>query len=78
MEKKFWERGEKARVARAARMSPQQLNDILMGTRPCGLKRARRLEAATLLVLGEGRVVPATAWVRLADHAALVRKGVGA
>ena len=71
METKFWNRGEKARVARAAHMSPQNLHDILKGTQACGLKRARRLEAATLLVLGEGRVVPAAAWVGLIEHEAL-------
>ena len=74
MENQFWNHGEKARVARAARMSPQNLHDILKGTQTCGLKRARRLEAATLLVLGESRVVPATAWVGLAEHVALVRR----
>jgi len=72
MENQFWNYGEKAKVARAAGMSPQALNDILSGVRPCGRKRARKLEAASLLVLGESRAVPAAAWAKYTDHPATV------
>ena len=71
METQFWNRGEKARVARTAGISPQALNDILSGAQPCGRDRARRLEAATLLVLGKNRVVPAAAWAGFVEHEAL-------
>ena len=73
MEKHFWNYGEKSRVARAARMTPQHLNDILTGARSCGRKRARRLETATLVELGEERCVPAAAWVGFQEHPALAK-----
>jgi hypothetical protein len=77
MENQFWNHGEKKLVAEAAKMSPQALNDILSGAQPCGRDRARRLEAATLLVLGGKRVVPAAAWAGFIDHPATVREKKG-
>lgn len=71
MEKQFWNHGEKARVAELAGVSPQALSDILSGNRDCGRDRAQRLEAATIIVLGTARRVPAAAWAGLEVHPAL-------
>lgn len=77
MEKKsFWKPGEKAALARAAGLySQSKLTDILAGRKRCSVTTAQRLEAASLLVLGAGRKVPASSWLRLEPHPALEDRG---
>ena len=70
----FWKRGEKTALARAAGLSGRQvLNDFIAGRFSFTADRARSLEAATRQVLGADRVIPATAWLRLTEHVALVK-----
>lgn len=69
----FWQYSEKSKVAKAAGISRQLMNDYSLGSRSMSVKRARKMEAATLLVLGEGRVVPAVAWLGLEKHPAIGR-----
>lgn len=68
----FWKPGEKAALARAAGMySQSKLTDILAGRKNCSVTMAQRLEAASLLVLGAKRKVPAASWLRVEPHPAL-------
>jgi hypothetical protein len=76
MKSDFWNYGEKAKVARAAGIPAPALSDILSGVRGCGLGRARRLEAATALVLGKSRMIPAAAWIGLEEHSEIKKRGV--
>ena len=73
----FWAFGEKSKVSQAAGILPQHLSLILSGDRQVSVQMARRLEAATILVLGNMRRVPAGAWLRLEGHPAFEREAVG-
>lgn len=77
MRNTFWHRGEKVLVAKAAGLELRELTDLISGRRNVGVMRARRLEAATLTVLGEDRCVPAAAWLRLEKHPAMERVAAG-
>jgi hypothetical protein len=71
-----WLYGEKAALAKAAGLSkkrPQQeITDFIAGRKNFSVKRAQRLEAASYIVRGPERVIPAAAWLRLEQHPALV------
>lgn len=70
--KQHWLYGEKAALAKAAGLSEQQaLTDFLAGRKNFSVKNARRLEAASIIVRGPERKIPAAAWLRLEDHPAL-------
>ena len=71
MDTAFWILGEKAAVAKSANIRLTYFYDIISGRRRVSTRRARELEASTLRVLGPHRVVPASAWLRLAPHPAL-------
>lgn len=69
---RLWLYGEKAAVAKAAGLSEQQrLTDFLAGKTDFSVKTAKRLEAASYIVRGPDRVIPAAAWLRLEEHPAL-------
>ncbi len=58
-----WRRGEKARVAQEAGITPSDLSGYIRGVRPLSDNRAQELEAATRLVLGEERCIPRESWL---------------
>lgn len=69
-----WLYGEKAALAKAAGLSEQQaITDFLAGRKNFSVKAARRLEAASYIVRGADRMIPASAWLRLEKHPALER-----
>lgn len=70
----LWRYGEKAALAKAAGLSEQQvLTDFLRGDKNFSVAAARRLEAASIIVRGYDRSIPAAAWLRLEKHPALER-----
>jgi len=71
----FWKRGEKTTVAESAGLELRELTDFLAGRRGFSLNVARKLEAATTLVLGVNRRVPAAAWLRVEEHPAIKEAG---
>lgn len=74
MENTYWLYGEKAALAKAARLRDQQtISDFLAGRLNFSVRTARRLEAASYIVRGPDRVIPAAAWLRLEKHPALER-----
>lgn len=66
-----WLPNEKTKVAEAAGLKLRELTDFLAGRRNFSVEKARELEAASILVLGVSRKVPAAAWLRLEKHPAL-------
>ena len=70
----FWNYGEKARVARAAGIRHHHLTEIIGGSRGASVHMARKLEAASISVLGLRRAIPAACWLGLEEHPALERK----
>ncbi|EGJ49484.1 S-adenosylmethionine synthase [Desulfocurvibacter africanus subsp. africanus str. Walvis Bay] len=58
-----WQRGEKARVAQEAGITPSDLSGYIRGIRPMSEKRAQGLEEATRNVLGPERCVPKESWL---------------
>jgi len=68
---KFWNAGEKSRLAKAAQLELRQVVDIVAGRLNVSPKRAQVLEAASLLVLGRDRMIPFSAWLRVQSHPAL-------
>lgn len=68
-----WNFGEKAKLARAAGVLPQHLSQIMKGDRPVSVRMARKLEEASIRVLGLRRAIPAAAWAGFEEHPALVR-----
>lgn len=67
-----WNPGEKAALARAAKLQQRELSDFLAGRKKrFSVERAQRLEAASLLVLGANRMIPAAAWLRMERHNAV-------
>ena len=72
----LWIKGEKSEVARAAGIELRELTDFLAGRKQrFSVKRAQRLEAATLSVLGASRRISVSVWLRVDDHP-ILRKGV--
>lgn len=65
----FFHPGEQAELARKAGINPQRVWEYLNG-KPMSVKRARKMETASTLVLGYDRRIPATAWLRLEPHPA--------
>ena len=71
----FWNYGEKARVARAAGIRHHHLTEIINGDRGVSVQMARKLEAASITVLGLRRAIPAACWLGLEHHPAFDREG---
>ena len=67
----FWNFGEKSRLARVAGIDPSNLSRVLVGERIISLRMARKLEAASISVLGLRRAIPAACWLGLEAHPAL-------
>ena len=59
----FWKRGENARLAKEAGISPGNLSEILHRSRGVSSKRAWALEAASRRVRGADGGVPWSDWV---------------
>jgi len=57
-----WPQGTKTELARRAGLSPQFLNDILAGRKPCPAKKALRLAAESSDLVGEE--IPVEDWIR--------------
>ena len=70
----FWNFGEKSRLARVAGIDPSNLSRVLVGERIISLRMARKLEAASISVLGLRRAIPAACWLGLEAHPALARE----
>lgn len=70
----FFLPGEQAELARKAGLPAKRVWEYLNG-KPVSVKRARLLEAASLLALGRTRVIPAAAWLGLEKHPALKKSG---
>ena len=70
----FWNYGEKSRLARVAGIDPSNLTRVLTGERILSLRMARKLEAASISVLGLRRAIPAACWLGLEAHPALARE----
>jgi hypothetical protein len=66
----FWKTGEKSQLARAAGLGVRKITDIIAGRLNVSPKRAQLLEAASVLVCGYDRRIPAAAWLRLEKHPA--------
>lgn len=73
LEDSFWRSGEQKLVADEIGISDAVLCSIVNGRCVVSEKRARKLEAATTLVLGVNRRVPAAAWLRIEEHPAITR-----
>ena len=61
-------------MARAAGIDPSNLTRVLTGERILSLRMARKLEAASISVLGLRRAIPAACWLGLEAHPALARE----
>ena len=72
----FWNFGEKSRLARTAGVAPSNLSRMLAGERTISLRMARKLEAASISVLGLRRAIPAACWLGLEEHPAFEREEV--
>ena len=70
----FWNYGEKTRLARAAGIERSNLYLILTKERRISVQMARRLEAASIEVLGLRRAIPAACWLGLEHHPAFDRE----
>ena len=70
----FWNFGEKSRLARTAGVDPSNLSRMLAGERTISLRMARKLEAASISVLGLRRAIPAACWLGLEEHPAFGRE----
>ena len=73
MENQFWNFGEKSRLAKTVGIRQHHLSEIITGERGLSVKMARKLEAASIAVLGLRRAIPASCWLGLDEHPALVR-----
>lgn len=71
---KFWCFGEKSRLARVAGIDPSNLSRVLARERIISLRMARKLEAASISVLGLRRAIPAACWLGLEEHPAFERE----
>ena len=70
----FWNFGEKSRLARVAGIDPSNLSRVLARERIISLRMARKLEAASISVLGLRRAIPAACWLGLEEHPAFGRE----
>lgn len=61
-------------MARAAGIDPSNLTRVLTGERILSLRMARKLEAASISVLGLRRAIPAACWLGLEAHPALAHE----
>ena len=61
-------------MARVAGIDPSNLTRVLTGERILSLRMARKLEAASISVLGLRRAIPAACWLGLEAHPALARE----
>lgn len=72
----YWERGEKAQLAKSAGISSCYLSDILAGRRKISLAVAKLLEEKAREVLDKD--IPWTAWIQndITDHEAFCNKSI--
>lgn len=68
----YFKHREQAELARQVGIKPQRLWEYLNG-KAMSVRRAQLLEAASLLALGPGRKIPASAWLGLENHPAIKR-----
>ena len=61
-------------MARTAGVAPSNLSRMLAGERTISLRMARKLESASISVLGLRRAIPAACWLGLEEHPALARE----
>jgi hypothetical protein len=69
----FFRYGERAAIARSAKIDTSNLYKILSRRRPVSLRLALRLEAASRRVL-RNRFIPVAAWLGLKKHRAFAEK----
>lgn len=72
-----WHHGEKALLARHARVGRANLMHIIAGNRGVSPTMAARLEASSAVILGDERRIPAESWLlREKFPHPLLREGV--
>ena len=57
----FWKYGQKAKVAKAAKMNPTKFSALLGRRYQVSLKKAKQLERASIIVLGHA--IPWQDWI---------------
>lgn len=68
--KEFWQRGQRAALARATGLTAVEMSDILHRRRSIGKDRALSLATASEEILGEAIPLEAWLWSTTTDHPA--------
>lgn len=63
MKKGFWNYGEQKELADMAGTFPSYLSELLHKKKEASAQMAKRLEACSVVVLGQKRKIPIEAWI---------------